>query len=118
MFAGRLTASVDASRVAKSLANHKEFLSHGRFISRDRAKALELVIDDLETDQGLQDKVLSVFHAVTHTFNGTSTAKIVENHLGHAFIKSVQQQVVFMPQPGNPAPGAIQPLMLPPPPQP
>ena len=41
----------------------------------------------LEDDEVLQDLVLSVFHATTHTFSGTGAAKVVENHTGRAFIK-------------------------------
>jgi hypothetical protein len=31
--------------------------------------------------------VLSVFHATTQTFDGTPAVKIIENHLGKAFVK-------------------------------
>ena len=44
-------------------------------------------MEHLEEDQQLQDLVLSVFHASTHTFNGTAAVKIIENHIGKAFIK-------------------------------
>ncbi|MGH9895093.1 MAG: SDH family Clp fold serine proteinase, partial [bacterium] len=57
------------------------------------------VIDDLELDQGLQDAVLSVFHATTHTFNGTPAVKLIENHHGRAYIQQAQQQVVMVGQP-------------------
>ena len=51
-----------------------------------------------------------MFHATTHTFNATPCVKIIENHLGKAFIKVAQQQVVMM-QPAQPSP-------IPPPTQP
>lgn len=88
-----------ADEIAASLARHDKFKSHSRFIGRERARALGLVVEDLEIDQRLQDAVLSVFHAVSHTFNGTAAVKILENHLGKSFIKvqSVQQQIALGP---------------------
>ena len=34
-----------------------------------------------------------MFHATTHTFAGTSAAKIVENHMGRAFIKQYRASI-------------------------
>jgi hypothetical protein len=72
MFIGRPDAKEQANRIAGILANHKEFLSHGRHINREKAKGYGLIIEDLESDQVFQDKVLSVFHATTHTLNATN----------------------------------------------
>lgn len=116
-----------AEAAASTLANHANFKSHGRFIDRAQAKALGLVGDDLEADAPLEDAVMSTFHSTTHTFNGTSAVKLVENHLGRAFIKSagqvvVQRQVVQPPRPAPPpgppqgAPPAAPPQQAPPPP--
>ncbi|MCL4211628.1 MAG: hypothetical protein KJZ68_13315, partial [Phycisphaerales bacterium] len=48
---------------------------------------------------------LSVFHATTHTFSGTTAVKIIENNLGRAFIKQVQMSV---PAQGHEIPRAAQ----------
>jgi hypothetical protein len=67
-----------------------------------------LAVVALERDQTLQDLVLSVFHATMHVFSASQQpAKIVENHLGRAFVKS--QQMIQVPQilqlqPTSPAP--------------
>jgi len=103
MFAGRDDAKTISSEIAKKLANHKEFKSHGRHINREKAKGLGLIIDDLEKDQELQDCILSVFHATTHTFNGTNAVKIIENHKGKAFIKQ-QQKILVQQLPPSPQP--------------
>ncbi len=96
MFAGRADAKFVASEIATKLADHKEFKSHGRHINRNKAKKeIGLIIDDLEEDQEFQDLILSVFHATTHTFNGTNAVKIIENHKGMAFIN---QQRILIPQ--------------------
>ena len=55
------------------------------------------MVRDLEKDQTLQDLVLSVHHATMHTFAGTGAVKIVENHLGRAFVKVAQVIQVQVP---------------------
>ncbi|MFZ0680489.1 SDH family Clp fold serine proteinase [Candidatus Binatus sp.] len=102
MFAGQPPGS--GAIIAKKLADHSNFKSHSRFIDRAQARALGLsAIADLETDQQLQDAVLSVFHAATHTFGATGCVKVIENNLGKTFLK-VQQQFMMMPQLGQPTP--------------
>lgn len=87
MFAGKPDA-MDISRgIAAKLADHTFFKSHARHINREMAKEMGLIIEDLEADQEFQDNILSIFHATTHTFNGTNAVKIIENHEGRAFIK-------------------------------
>jgi ATP-dependent protease ClpP protease subunit len=73
--------------IASFLANHDNFKSHGRHISREKAESQGLKIEYLEKDPKLQDLVLSVFHATTHTFSSTPAMKIIENQNGKAFIK-------------------------------
>ena len=45
-----------------------------------------LNITDLEANQTLQELVLTVYHATMHTFSNTRAAKIIENHLGKAYV--------------------------------
>lgn len=94
MFAGDPAGPDRASSIAAHLANHANFMSHARFVSRSDAQALGLVIEELEADQKLQDAVLSVFHAATHTMSATPAVKIKKNHLGKSFIKMRQNLVV------------------------
>lgn len=94
MFANQKDAKKISKKIARKLSNHKIFKSHGRHINRDQARKLGLIVDDLEEDQDFQDLILSVFHATTHTFNGTGAVKIIENHLGKAFIKQHQKILV------------------------
>lgn len=99
-----------ADSIAGALTNHTSFKSHGRHISRDRARALGgkgLIVEDLEADQELQDALLSVFHATIHTFGGTNAVKITENHNGSAYVKSVQ--MVLVQQPGLTKPSELAP---------
>lgn len=95
MFANSPDGAKKASDVAKALADHTQFKSHGRPIHRDAAEKLGLKILPLEADQTVQDLVLSVHHATMHVFSiGPVVAKIVENHMGRAFVKS--QQMIAM----------------------
>jgi hypothetical protein len=113
MFKDAPDGATKAASIAKALADHKEFKSHGRPIHREAAEKMGLVVVRLEDDQQFQDLTLSVFHTMMHIFAGMpAVAKIVQNHLGNAFVKL---QGVPMPQfiqlPGPPggapiAPGA------------
>lgn len=76
-----------AKSIATWLADHGHFKSHSRHISRDEVERRGFTVVPLEKDPDLQDLALSVFHATTHTFAGTSAAKIVESHTGRAFVK-------------------------------
>jgi len=97
MFAGHPDADAKARRIATELRDHGAFKSHGRHITRDRAEKMGLEIRPLEADQQFQDLVLSVFHATTHTFTGTNCVKILENHLGKAFVKLQQTGAIQLP---------------------
>ena len=119
MLKGKPRAKLTASRIARTLANHAAFMSHSRFIGRDQLRKLGLVVDDLETDQNVQDAVLSIFHGCTHSFNATPAIKIIENQLNKAFVKLAQavtmQMPAFLPMPPQMVP---QPMQFPQPPQP
>jgi Serine dehydrogenase proteinase len=85
-----------ASRIAAYFANYERHKSHGMGISREAARDKGVVVRDLESDNTLQDAVLSVHHATMHTFNGAA-AKIIENHLGIAYVKLQFQQTIQIP---------------------
>jgi hypothetical protein len=94
MFKGTEKAAEVSNEIANKLSNHTLFKSHGRHIGISEARALGLKITALEDDKTLQDLVLSVFHCVTQTLDATSAVKIIENHMGFAFIKQIVQILV------------------------
>ena len=111
MFRKNCDVESKAKKIAAWLCNHAYFKTHGRHIPRKDLEAQGFEagahIEHLEDDQVSQDLFLSVFHATTHTFNGTRAVKIIENHLCKAFIKQVSSilvQVPGQPQLGQPAP--------------
>jgi len=93
-----------ARRIAKWLAFHSDWKSHNRHIPRSVLKRKGLKIEPLEKNQTMQDLVLSVFHATTHTFSATPAVKIIENHLGKAFIKQVMMPIQMPQRPPAPPP--------------
>ncbi|MEM3064477.1 MAG: serine protease [Candidatus Nitrosotenuis sp.] len=97
MFKGKKDATKRAKKIANELSNHDEFKTHGRHIDKEQARKIGLEVEDLEKDQELQDLVLSVYHATTHTFGGTSAVKIIENHLGKAYVSQSQQISIQLP---------------------
>jgi hypothetical protein len=104
MFAGDADAATKAETASKWFADFNFFKSHGRRVSRDDVKKLDLKVTELEEDSELQDLVLSVHHATRHTFSNTGTTKIIENHNGHAYIEQLQQIQVVSGPPQQPAP--------------
>jgi hypothetical protein len=110
MFAGLKTGGAKARKVAGFFGDHHIHQSHSLGIDRDLARQKGLYVDDLEDDPALQDAVLSVHHATFHTFAGPAV-KIVENHLGRAFVK-INQQVAIPMQLG--VPGLVPQQLFPP----
>lgn len=86
-----------ASEIAKLLASHSDHKSHGRHLSLESVQKMGLVVTELEKDHKLQELVLSVYHAAMHTFGGTGAVKVIENHLGRAYVKLQQIQAVMAP---------------------
>ena len=79
MFRGQEQKGQD---VATWFGNAKLHRSHGRPIGIERARQYGLKITAIEDDQELQERVLSLFHATTVTFDVTNCTKFIENHLG------------------------------------
>ena len=87
MFANDKDGEAKATAVADWFADYESFYTHGRRVSPDEAIEKGLKVIWLESDQKLQDAVLSVHHAMAHTFASTAATKIVENHHGRAWIR-------------------------------
>ena len=94
MFSGDPDAASKADDIANWLGSHSIFKTHGRPISRTMAKQHNLNIMELESDQSLQDVVLSIYHATAITFANTGAVKIIENHLGKAYLDVIQTMMV------------------------
>lgn len=87
MFKDDAAAAGKAQKAAEWFSDFRAFGSHGRRVSRDDCRALDLRVKDLEEDGALQDAMLSVHHAVQHTFSQTPALKLIENHHGRSWIQ-------------------------------
>lgn len=106
MFAGQRGAKGKAEKIAAYFADYDTHQSHGLGIDRDQARDVGVTIIDLESDQELQDAILSAYHATIHTFSGAAV-KIIENHNGRAFVKLAQTVQVQIPVMQGPAPAGF-----------
>jgi Serine dehydrogenase proteinase len=88
MFKGR----PNAAELAKSAAGHfndaSTHKSHGRRIDRAEARQRGIVVEDLESDQGLQEAVLTAYHAITILFEQTRAAKALITHANKRWVKN------------------------------
>lgn len=95
MFSNDSEASEKIKNIIEHLTDSKKTKNHGRHISLNEAKNIfgDHIVE-LEGDQKLQDLVLTVHHASVITLQATNCYKMVENHLGKAFMQVLQTQVV------------------------
>lgn len=77
-------------KIADMLGKQKTSKSHSRHITPETARELGIKVVELEKDQTLQNLVLTLHHAYTHTLTQTNAIKIIENHLGVAHVNQVQ----------------------------
>lgn len=99
MFAHEPNAKEKAHNVVKQLTNYRGNKSHDRHIHAEECEAMNLVIEKLEEPgkEVLQDLVLTVHHCYMHALMNSGTYKIVENHMGTAFMKQIPTSQVMMP---------------------
>jgi ATP-dependent protease ClpP protease subunit len=76
-------------RVLSEFGDQALTLSHHRHLSIDMARDAQLNVTALEDNDEFQDTVLTVHYACVHTMASTPAIKIIENHLGKAFIQSL-----------------------------
>ena len=76
-----------SKKILKDFSDHNANKSHARHISKDKCKKIGLNIANMEKDNVLQDLILTSHHAYMHTFSQSTAIKIVENHLGVAYVE-------------------------------
>ncbi len=77
------------AKVLRSFGDHSRNKSHARHISKSKCKNAGLKIIDMEDDNKFQDLILTTHHAFMHSFSNTTAVKIVENHLGVAYMENL-----------------------------
>jgi membrane-bound ClpP family serine protease len=96
MFAGEPNAKSKAASVVKKLTDYRRNRAHQRHIHFDECLRIGLHVSLIEDDQALQDLILTVHHCYMHSLTNTPSYKLIENHLGNAFVK--QQRMVQIVQ--------------------
>jgi len=97
MFVDKIDRDEIIQRIVTELINHSVSYAHNRHLSNTKCREMGLNIKDLESDQKLQDRVLSIHHIYSHTLNSTAAFKIIENNLGIAYILQAQQIIMQAP---------------------
>lgn len=68
------------------------------------------MVIELEENQDLQDAVLSVHHALRHTFGSSTVLKLIENHMGKRYVRhDLRAYMLQQPVPQPAPPGGILP---------
>jgi len=102
MFDGEASASNKATAIVRKLTDYRGNKTHTRHIHYDECVGMGLKIEILENDPNWQDLVLTVHHCFMHSLMNTPSYKMIENHLGAAFIKRQLVAQVMIP-PGGPS---------------
>ena len=85
----KTTDSTIIRKIVDSLNEHDSSKVHNRHFSADVCKSFGLKIIMMESDNKLQDAILSVHHAYMITLSSTPSVKIIENQEGVALISSM-----------------------------
>lgn len=79
---------INLNAVYDKFLNHNSSYSHSRRISKQECREVGLPVTDLESNQDLQDAVMSLHHCYMITFDKYSISKIVENQLNSRLIQN------------------------------
>ena len=88
MLAGEKFAANRAKKAAHYFNDASRHKSHGRRIDRDEARKQRIRIEDLESDQQLQEAVLTAYHLMTITFEKSPAAKVLFSNHGRLWVKN------------------------------
>lgn len=89
MFEGRANARQLAKNIVKKLTHFPTNRTHARHIHFDECQSMGLSVKALESDQELQDLVLTVHHCFMHVFMNGTAYKGIENHRGVAVFRNL-----------------------------
>jgi hypothetical protein len=90
MFEGETDGPTKADNIISEMADHALTKSHARHISFKKAQDIGINVAALEADSDLQEAALTVHHACIQTLSATTVCKIIENHLGIAYMDTFE----------------------------
>ena len=86
MFFDDEKVDIKIKKIMDILTSHEATKDHGRHIGLSRCVEMGLNIERLEDDDDLQDKVLSLHHAVMNILNNKQFIKLIMNQKGKMFL--------------------------------
>lgn len=92
MLKGETNSEQIAAGIISDLNNHENTKTHARHIPMEECQRIGLKIVPLESDQELQDIVLTIHHSYMHTFTQSMAVKIIENHVKKAMIQNDMEE--------------------------
>lgn len=92
MFHEDKNSKIKAKRIAKQLANHKKYLSHGRPIKIDDVQKLGINVRDLRKEPQLRNNIWSLYCATEILLDRSPIMKLYENSNGVFLIKRMPVQ--------------------------
>ena len=88
---GTINPNIAMQPVKDLFISHSNSYSHSRHISKEECKKVGLSIIDLESDQNLQDAVLSLHHCYMILFDKWRYSKVIENHIGGLYLQTYSE---------------------------
>ena len=82
---------------AAQTSSDRQIHVHGQRIGPARLIELDLKIKYLESDQAIQDEVLTAYHLMTLIFENSVSVKFIASHLKKLWMKNQQQVVMQQP---------------------
>ncbi len=92
MFDGTEKKGDKAEEIAEWLGDANRHKTHKRPINIEKARKIGLDVQTLESDQELQELVLSLFHASTATHDVSNCVKFIENQKGKGYFLNAQEK--------------------------
>lgn len=88
----QVNPKINVKNVLNVFLNHKHSFSHAKHMSKQECRNAGLNIGDLESNQELQDAVLSLHHCYMIYFDKFLVSKVVENQQNGSYIQQFNQQ--------------------------
>ncbi|MFA5020528.1 MAG: hypothetical protein WC517_00470 [Patescibacteria group bacterium] len=98
MFLGDEKAAEKAENIAKNLADHKKYLSHGRPIGINEARSIGIRISDLRDNLPLREKIWELYCILEIMLDRSPIIKLYENSNGVFLAKNIPFQQIMIPQ--------------------
>lgn len=83
-----------AAKAAEYFSQCEKNTSHGRRINRDEVRSQGIEVEDLESNQDLQETVMTLHHLFTLIFEKSPAAKIIAGSKGTNWVKNIPQQKI------------------------